>query len=77
MLCGDITDAQIRDEIISVANLEKASFLIATPPCQGLSTLGKNKGQAQYEVDRRNFLILEVIDIIDKCSFDYILIENY
>ena len=76
MLCGDITDAQIRDEIISVANLEKASFLIATPPCQGLSTLGKNKGQAQYEVDRRNFLILEVIDIIDKCSFDYILIEN-
>lgn len=76
MICGDITTQQIKNKIISVANLKKASLLIATPPCQGLSTLGKNKGQMQYEEDRRNFLILEVLDIIDKTSFDYILIEN-
>lgn len=76
MLCGDITNEKIKSEITQIANDEAAKFLIATPPCQGLSTLGKNKGQAQYACDRRNFLILEVLDIIDHCDFDYVLIEN-
>lgn len=76
MICGDITDDEIKNQIIRIANEEECSLLIATPPCQGLSTLGKNKGQEQYELDRRNFLILEVFDVIDKSNFDYILIEN-
>lgn len=76
MLCGDITNQAIKDQLISTAAKENIKLLIATPPCQGLSTLGKNKVQIQYEKDRRNFLILEVLDIIDECDFDYILIEN-
>lgn len=76
MICGDITSDSVKEEIIRIANEEQCSFLIATPPCQGLSTLGKNKGQEQYEADRRNFLILEVLDVIDSCNFDYVLIEN-
>lgn len=76
MICGDITNDSIKEEIIRIANAEQCSFLIATPPCQGLSTLGKNKGQAQFEADRRNFLILEALDIIDRSNFEYILIEN-
>lgn len=76
MLCGDITTDDIKDEIIRIANDENVRFLIATPPCQGFSTLGKNKGQVQYEKDRRNFLVLEVVDIIEQCDFDFILIEN-
>lgn len=76
MLCGDITNDSIKNQIIEIANGEECRFLIATPPCQGLSTLGKNKGQEQYEVDKRNFLIFDVLDVIDRCNFDYILIEN-
>ena len=76
MICGDITNNTIKSQIIKIANDESAKMLIATPPCQGLSTLGKNKVQIQYESDRRNFLVLEVLDIIDACDFDYILIEN-
>lgn len=76
MICGDITNIDIKSQIIKIANYENAKMLIATPPCQGLSTLGKNKVQVQYESDRRNFLVLEVLDIIDSCDFDYILIEN-
>ena len=76
MICGDITDDEIKSNIIKIANEEHAKLLIATPPCQGLSTLGKNKVQTQYETDRRNFLILEALDVIDACNFDYILIEN-
>ena len=76
MLNGDITDPVIKEQIIKTAQSSKAQLLLATPPCQGLSTLGKNKVQDQYIKDRRNFLILEVLDIIDACDFDYILIEN-
>ncbi len=76
MVCGDISDEVIKNHIIEVANTSGAKLLIATPPCQGLSTLGKNKVQNQYEKDRRNYLVLEVLDVIDKCDFDYILIEN-
>ena len=76
MLQGDITNADIKQEIIDTANKAKVKLLLATPPCQGLSTLGKNKVQDDYVNDRRNFLILEVLDIIDSCDFDYILIEN-
>lgn len=76
MFCGDIKDKEIKNNIVKFANDNNAKLLIATPPCQGLSTLGKNKGQLQYENDRRNFLILEVLDIIERCDFDYIIIEN-
>lgn len=76
MLCGDICDEENKKKIIKCATKEGVDLLIATPPCQGLSTLGKNKRQDQYEVDIRNFLVLEVIDIIEKCNFDFILIEN-
>ena len=76
MLCGDIMDINIKQYIIDKANDEHVDFLLATPPCQGLSTLGKNKVQEQYVNDRRNFLILEVLDIIDACNFSYVLIEN-
>lgn len=76
MLNGDITDKSIKKKIIETAQKEKVQLLLATPPCQGLSTLGKNKVQDDYINDRRNFLILEVLDIIDSCDFDYVLIEN-
>lgn len=76
MICGDITEPVVKQSIISIANDNQAKLLLATPPCQGLSTLGKNKIQEQYINDRRNFLILEVLDVIDACDFDFILIEN-
>ena len=76
MICGDITSKEIKEKILAEARENNCKFLIATPPCQGLSTLGKNKGQQQYESDRRNYLIFDVVDIIDQSDFDYILIEN-
>lgn len=76
MINGDITDSRVKADIITTANKQKVELLLATPPCQGLSTLGKNKVQNHYIKDRRNFLVLEVLDIIDETDFDYILIEN-
>jgi DNA (cytosine-5)-methyltransferase 1 len=74
-ICGDICDDIIKDEIVSFVRAD-TKLAIITPPCQGLSTLGKNKYQQHYENDNRNFLILEALKIVDRCDFDYILIEN-
>lgn len=76
MLCGDITLSENQEYVINAAKESNAKLLIATPPCQGLSTLGKNKKQVHFEKDERNYLILSALSIVDRCDFDYILIEN-
>lgn len=76
MYCGDITLEETQNYMLSAAKKNDVKMLIATPPCQGLSTLGKNKKQIHYEKDKRNFLILYALKIVDQYDFDYILIEN-
>lgn len=71
-ICGDITDKSIFNKILIDAKKNECKFLLATPPCQGMSTLGKK----DYDNDRRNYLVFYVFDLIDKVDFDYILIEN-
>lgn len=72
MIQGDITNKEIFEKINSEIKKEKCNFLIATPPCQGLSTLGKK----EYVTDERNYLFLYVLKIIDNHDFDYIIFEN-
>lgn len=72
MICGDITDPAVFDAVKSEVEQAGCKFLLATPPCQGMSTLGKK----EYETDKRNFLVFYALDMIDCCDFDYILIEN-
>ena len=71
-ICGDITSQEIFDNVKKETLHQNCKFLLATPPCQGMSTLGKK----EYETDKRNYLIFYVFDLIDCCDFDYILIEN-
>ena len=76
VLSGDICDPFVQEEIIKTAKEKHAKFFLATPPCQGVSTLGKNKVQQHYINDKRNFLIMEALNIFEACDFDYGLIEN-
>ena len=71
-ICGDIADPEVFEEIKKKAIENDCKFLIATPPCQGMSTLGKK----EYEQDKRNYLVFYALDLIDAMDFDYILIEN-
>jgi len=75
MIIGDIRNNDVKKRILDYRK-EKPEFLIATPPCQGLSTVGKNKLDAHYSLDDRNFLIFDIISIIKSFDFKYILIEN-
>lgn len=72
MICGDITDENVFKQVLSDANKNKCEFLLATPPCQGMSSLGKK----DYSNDKRNYLIFYAMDMIDQHDFNYILIEN-
>ena len=75
MIIGDIRDKNVKKELLSNIN-DEVKFLIATPPCQGISNLGKNRTIDDKLKDSRNYLIFEVLEVIDKKNFDYIMIEN-
>lgn len=76
MVCGDITEEKIQREIIEKCQGQDIRLLIATPPCQGLSTAGINKTEASIRNDMRNYLILSAFFIFDALKCDYFLIEN-
>lgn len=76
VLCGDIQSKDIFSKVNDVIKEKNVKFLIATPPCQGFSLIGKNKTMTQMQSDPRNYLFLNVIEIIKKNELDYILIEN-
>lgn len=71
MICGDIKDDTIRDQIIQEAIDKKVNFVMATPPCQGMSVAGN-----RFEFDIRNELIYYAIDVIKRIKPEYALIEN-
>lgn len=71
MMQGDITDSAFFNRVISEAKKEKCEFLIATPPCQGMSTAGKQKKD-----DPRNRLIIQVVEAINRLKPKFVMIEN-
>ena len=77
VICGDITDDNVKNTIIESVG-GKVDVVISTPPCQGLSTIGKNRSLTSLmsAKDKRNSLILESFKIIDSLDPSYILFEN-
>lgn len=71
MICGDITNKDIYNDIINRSKELGVNFIIATPPCQGMSSAGKRDSN-----DIRNLLITKVVDVIKDLLPDFILIEN-
>ena len=71
MICGDITDDTVRDNIVSESIEKHVNFVIATPPCQGMSVAGNRDAN-----DPRNQLIYYAIDVIKRVKPDYVLLEN-
>lgn len=75
VICGDITDLEVFHQIVD-SSPKHIDFLLASPPCQGMSVAGKNRNEKTMSNDKRNYLILYVIDMIKIKNPDYILIEN-
>lgn len=71
VICGDITKKEIFEKVLSQAKDKNCEFLIATPPCQGMSIAGK-----MQENDPRNSLIKYAVKMIKELKPKYIIIEN-
>jgi DNA (cytosine-5)-methyltransferase 1 len=71
MIQGDITNKNVFDQIIKESKKRNVDFIIATPPCQGMSIAGE-----MNPFDERNSLIKYAIDAIEDLKPKYVLIEN-
>jgi DNA (cytosine-5)-methyltransferase 1 len=71
MIQGDITNDDIRNQIINKSIENKVNFILATPPCQGMSEAGN-----RFEFDERNQLITYAVDVINKVRPEFAVIEN-
>ncbi|MBR1453745.1 MAG: DNA cytosine methyltransferase [Lachnospiraceae bacterium] len=71
IICGDITQKKIFDLMVKKYKEKNCDFLIATPPCQGMSVAGKMNPN-----DIRNLLIVQTVDFIKKTLPSNIIIEN-
>lgn len=71
MVCGDITDEDIYNTVIDKAKKAKVDFIIATPPCQGMSLAGKMDPK-----DVRNKLVYFAVKAIKDLNPKYVLLEN-
>jgi DNA (cytosine-5)-methyltransferase 1 len=76
VLVGDIRLSNIKEQIVSSAKNNNVKFVIATPPCQGLSKAGMNKTGSSILEDKRNLLALNAVEIVEAISPDYLLVEN-
>lgn len=71
LVCGDISDKTIFNKLITLYKENNCKFLIATPPCQGMSQAGKMNPD-----DPRNALIIHTINFIKQTRPQNIIIEN-
>lgn len=71
VICGDITNITTFNNIISASRKAKVNVIMATPPCQGMSTAGPKD-----EEDERNKLSLYAFEAINILKPKYAVIEN-
>lgn len=71
MICGDILDNKTYDEIIKESIERGVDIIMATPPCQGISTAGQ-----QMDGDERNSLTIPALQAILDLKPRYALLEN-
>lgn len=71
MICGNITEKDTFNRIVQESLQRKVDIIMATPPCQGMSTVGQKVAD-----DERNGLVCQVIEAIKEINPKYALIEN-
>ena len=71
VISGSITDDTVYSKIISESKKQGINFILATPPCQGMSVAGKMDAE-----DPRNTLIIKAMQAFQELLPEFMLIEN-
>jgi len=69
---GDITNGEVKKQIIDLSKKLQVNMIIGGPPCQGFSLKGKKLGLD----DPRNYLFNEYLSIVEILRPDVFTIEN-
>lgn len=72
VIIGDITEKEIKNNIIELSKKLKINMIIGGPPCQGFSNKGKKLGLN----DPRNFLFREYLSFVKELKPEVFVIEN-
>lgn len=72
IICGDITNDEIKEQAIKISKEKKVNMIIGGPPCQGFSLKGKKLGLD----DPRNYLFKEYLKIVEELKPEVFIIEN-
>jgi DNA (cytosine-5)-methyltransferase 1 len=70
-ISGDIRSEEVQSDIVDKSIKLGIDFVIATPPCQGMSLAGKRD-----PLDPRNQLITYAIEVIKKIRPRFVFLEN-
>ena len=68
---GDFSERKIFNQIVKISGDLKPDIILATPPCQGMSTAGEQKKN-----DFRNNLTVNLVEYIKIIKPKYIFLEN-
>lgn len=68
---GDITTEEIKTQLVNISKEESIDLILATPPCQGMSTAGK-----MDKWDVRNTLICHAVEMVQRIKPKYVFLEN-
>lgn len=71
-IVGDITDENVKRNVIELSKKRHVNMIIGGPPCQGFSLKGKKLGLK----DPRNYLFNEYLRIVDILQPEVFVIEN-
>lgn len=71
VICGDITNEDVKQKIIDAGKLAGAEIICGGPPCQGFSSAGFRR-----EDDPRNHLFRHFVDIVSAINPKIIVFEN-
>ena len=71
MVEGDIKEPGVQAQLLDYARQEPIDLIMATPPCQGMSTAGKKD-----QNDERNFLITYAVKMVQDLKPKYVFLEN-
>lgn len=72
VIIGDITDCNVKKELIKKSQFLHVNMIVGGPPCQGYSNKGKKLGLA----DPRNFLFREYLSLVKEIKPEVFIIEN-
>lgn len=72
VITGDLTNQDVREQIIKCSRDAGVNMIIGGPPCQGFAMKGKKLGLN----DPRNFLFLEYLKLVKEIEPEVFVIEN-